>query len=172
MCIYKSFILCHLNYCPLIWHFTSKSNVLKLEKLQERTLRFVFNDYDSDYDALLAQADMPSLELSRLRQLATEVFKAMHNLTPPFISRLFHTEGCELEGGDKTNIKLRNGHKNSTRAGLRSFTYQGTKIWNNLPTTYKNATNLTIFKRLIKTWNEHSCTCNNSRSGMYVTNCS
>ncbi len=37
-----------------------------LEKLQYRALRFVFDDYESDYDKLLVRANMPSLELSRL----------------------------------------------------------------------------------------------------------
>ncbi len=66
MQLYKTYISCHFNFCPLVWHFCSTSNTDMLEKLQYRALRFVFDDYESDYDKLLVRANMPSLELSRL----------------------------------------------------------------------------------------------------------
>jgi hypothetical protein len=43
--IYYSFILSNLNYCPITWHFCSEKNTLKMEKIQERALRFVYNNY-------------------------------------------------------------------------------------------------------------------------------
>ena len=51
--ICKSFIRSNFNYCPLVWHFCSKSSTDKMEKLQHRVLRFVFNDFSSSYEALL-----------------------------------------------------------------------------------------------------------------------
>ena len=39
--IFRSFIQSNFNYCPLIWHFCSKANTEKLEKLQYRALRIV-----------------------------------------------------------------------------------------------------------------------------------
>ena len=42
--IYKSFISSNFSYCPVTWMFCGRKNVMKLEKLQERALRFVFND--------------------------------------------------------------------------------------------------------------------------------
>ena len=44
--IFKSFISSNFNYCPLIWHFCSQCNTNKLEKVQERALRFVYNDHN------------------------------------------------------------------------------------------------------------------------------
>jgi hypothetical protein len=43
--IYYSFILSNLNYCPITWHFCSEKNTLKMEKIQERALSFVYNNY-------------------------------------------------------------------------------------------------------------------------------
>jgi hypothetical protein len=37
-----SFILSNLNYCSITWHFCSEKNTLKMEKIQERALRFVY----------------------------------------------------------------------------------------------------------------------------------
>lgn len=39
--LYKSFILPHLTYCHLIWHFCKSSDIMKLVRLQKRTLRAV-----------------------------------------------------------------------------------------------------------------------------------
>jgi hypothetical protein len=43
--IYYSFILSNFNYCPVTWHFGSEKNTKKMEKIQERALRFIYNDY-------------------------------------------------------------------------------------------------------------------------------
>ena len=46
--IFHTFILSNFNYCPLAWHFCSESNSKKLEKNQERALRFVYDDFKSN----------------------------------------------------------------------------------------------------------------------------
>ena len=50
--IYKTFISSNFDYCPVSWMFCGKANVDKLEKLQERALRFVFRDTTSSYENL------------------------------------------------------------------------------------------------------------------------
>jgi hypothetical protein len=37
----------------LAWHFCTEKNSKKIEKVQERALRFVYEDYNSSYDNLL-----------------------------------------------------------------------------------------------------------------------
>ena len=49
----NSFIYDSFNYCPLVWHFCSKNSLNKIENIQKRALRFLFNDYESDYKILL-----------------------------------------------------------------------------------------------------------------------
>ena len=49
MAIYNSFIISNFNYCPVVWMFTSKSSLNKLENIQKRALRFVCNDFVSNY---------------------------------------------------------------------------------------------------------------------------
>ena len=38
---FHTFILSNFNFCPLAWHFCTDKNSKKLEKVQERALRFV-----------------------------------------------------------------------------------------------------------------------------------
>ena len=54
--LYKAFILPHFQYCSLIWHFSGTRNCDKLESLNKRILRFIFNDSLSSYDELLKKA--------------------------------------------------------------------------------------------------------------------
>ena len=54
--LYKSAIMPHLTYCHLVWHFCTASDNRKLEHLQERPLRLVYNTTAESYDALLKRA--------------------------------------------------------------------------------------------------------------------
>ena len=65
-----------------MWHHCGARNIDKIEKIQFRALRFVFSDYVTPYEALLLRANMPSLEVRRLRVIALEVFKATDDLSP------------------------------------------------------------------------------------------
>ena len=41
--LYNSYIGSNFNYCPLVWMFTGKLNMDKLEKMNKRALRYVEN---------------------------------------------------------------------------------------------------------------------------------
>ena len=56
-----------------------------LKKIQERALRFIYNDYNSDYDTLLLNSKMPTLKLRRLRTMALEAFKILNHQEPVYL---------------------------------------------------------------------------------------
>ncbi len=87
--------------------------------MQCRALRYVFNDYDSDYDTLLKRANMPSLELARQRQLCIEVFKAIHKLSPQYMSDLFPLQDTGYN--TKTAKMVVQSHYDHVRYGVKSF---------------------------------------------------
>ena len=43
----QSFVYSNFNYCLLVWYFSSSKSLQKIEQLQERALRFLYNDYTS-----------------------------------------------------------------------------------------------------------------------------
>jgi hypothetical protein len=47
--IFNAFIVSNIMYCPLIWHMCSISDSKKIEKVQERALRYVLNDFNDTY---------------------------------------------------------------------------------------------------------------------------
>ena len=72
--ILNSFVLSNFNYCPLVWHFCSSKSLKKIEKIQERVLRVLYNDSTSD-NQLLIKSSKPSMEVKRLRNLQWKYLK-------------------------------------------------------------------------------------------------
>ena len=155
--LYKSFVLSNFNYCPIVWHHCGVMNSKKLEKIQYRDLKFIFNDYSSTYDALLKKAKIPTLEVNRLRVMAIEVYKIYNKLCPSFVTKLLPTKTLRynLRSGKTFSVC----HKRTTKYGLNSFKHFGVTIWNDLPVHIRSATDLNIFKSLIKTWYGPVCKC-------------
>ncbi len=69
MLIYHAFIEANLNYCPLIWINRKENDMKKIENVQNRALRIVFNDYSLSYQELLKRAKACTLEIRWKRQL-------------------------------------------------------------------------------------------------------
>ena len=67
--IYKSFILLHLTYGHLVWHFCRSSDRRKLERNQERALRAVYGSNSETYEELLERAKLPTLYNRRLQDI-------------------------------------------------------------------------------------------------------
>ena len=85
----NSFVLSNFNYCPLVWHFRSSKSLKKIEKIQERALRILYNDSTSDYNQLLNKFRKASMEVKRLRNLALELFKTLNHLSPEYMKKVF-----------------------------------------------------------------------------------
>ena len=75
--IYKSFIVPHFNYCAETWHFCSKMFADKLDKVNERAVRFVFKSRSTPYEDLLAKLDSNSLRHQREMKILSSVYKLL-----------------------------------------------------------------------------------------------
>ena len=53
----QSFVYSNFDYCPLVWYFSSAKSLQKIEKIQERALRFLHNDHISSYSDLLSKSE-------------------------------------------------------------------------------------------------------------------
>ena len=106
MVIYNSFIASNFSYCPLAWHFCSIASTNKLEKVQERALRFINNDYSSSLKKLLSQTKTEPLHVKRLKLMACEVFKIVNKLSPEYIQDMISikTSTYNFRGERKAEI--------------------------------------------------------------------
>ena len=152
--IFRSFIMSNFTYCALVWHFCGATNNSKIEKIQERALKIVYNDYKSDYRVLIAKFGTDTMLQSRLKNMILEVFKSLKRVNPVYIQNIFINQ-------DQPYF-LRNFHPliqkktNTVTFGLRTFGYLGSKMWNDLPAHFKDIdlsnVEIDVFKSLLKEW--------------------
>ena len=150
MAIYKSFVTSTFDYCPVSWIFCGKSNSSKLEKLNERALRIVFNDYNSTYENILREAKALSLSMLRLKYMIIEVYKCIYKLNPEYMNDMFLLKESGYDLRD-TSIAYQPKFKSIT-FGYRSFTYYGSKLWNSMPLYLKQIKEFHVFKRELHDW--------------------
>ena len=81
--LYGAFIAPHLNYCAESWHFCSNRLTEKLENLNERAIRFVYQDKISIYETLAVKNGYSTLANQRLSKMLNTVFGAIGNGNAP-----------------------------------------------------------------------------------------
>ena len=142
--IYYLFIMSNFNYCPLVWHFCGEVNTKKIEKIQERALRFIYQDYNSSYDTLLDKSKLPSLKVRRLRAIALEAFKILNNRTPVYLNDILtykpHSYYFRYTNtGEIPQVR-------TSSYGVRSFRSTAAKIWNSLLQKFRDITSTEQFR--------------------------
>ena len=75
--IYKYFIMSNFNHCPIAWHFRNQFSVNKMEKVQEKALRFIYDNFESPLQDLLQKNGVSPLHISRMKLMAREVYKSV-----------------------------------------------------------------------------------------------
>ena len=166
MVIFRSFVLSNFNYCPLVWHFCGVKNTEKLEKIQKRGLQFVFRDYTSDYETLLGRCGLDSLQLSRLKTLACEVYKTINDQGPSYLKEVFKirntTSILTLRGEKHKDLEVPTIRTETFgRHSLRSL---APEVWNSIPSEHRKVVTLDEFKELLDTWAGVKCKCQMCRT--------
>ena len=153
MAIFRAFIISHFNYCPLlVWHFCGSANTKKLERIQFRALRFVFLDFESDYATLLDRAWLPTLEISRKREILIDVYTNLMHKSPAFMWNSYKPKLTKYNLRNTNTLCIP--HSKTTRYVLQTTTARGAKLWNSLPNNIKSCTDFNHFKCAIETWQE------------------
>ena len=131
--IVNSFIYANFKYCPVAWHFSTCKSIRKIEKTEKRCLRIVLDGYDSNYDVLPRKSGKVTIEITRLRVLAIEVFKTANNLNPNYMKDIFTPKLHPKVRPNDILVK----HHNTITNGTKSLKKLGPKICNQLPEDIK-----------------------------------
>ena len=155
--VFNSFIMSNFSYRPLVWHICSVKNTKTVEKIQERGLRIVWNDYQSDYKTLSEISGRELMYISRLKKPACFVYKCFNNTGPGLTNDLFNKKEIkyDLRDGSRVEQPL----CSMTRSGLNSIAYQGASLWNSLPHDLKDCIDFKSFQSMIQSWNGPVCLC-------------
>ena len=122
-------VLSDFNCCPLVLHFHSSKSFKKIEKIQERALRILYNDSTSDYNQLLNESNKASMEVICLRKLALEIFKTLNHLNPEYTEEIFH----KTTNSTHRPLDIKVNQNNTNKYGNKSLRSLGPCIWNFLP---------------------------------------
>ena len=138
------------HYCPLAWMFCSRKSNNLLNKVQERALRLITNDYQSSFNILLNKCNEFSIHQRNLQKLMIKLYKIIHHIASPIMNSLF------VFRGNKHNIRnyqiLSNNVRKTVRYGLETILYRCPFLWANLLQEYKSQKSLSPFKRKIIRW--------------------
>ena len=128
-----------------------------MEKIQERALRFVAEDYDSPISDILVQTKSKLLHVSRLNVIANETFKILNKDSPEYLHNLLSYKPSTYNSRKENQATIP--YVNTTRYGIKSFRYEATRIWNSLPNDIRQADSYKSFRRLLQTWDGPLCGC-------------
>ena len=109
--------------------FCHQQDYLKIEKIQYKALKIVYNSNES-YEELLLRNNEVSIHQKQLRILATEVFKSLADINPVFMKSYFTIKEIPycLRNGNYLKIP-------STRSkgyGTNSILFRTCLVWNKL----------------------------------------
>ena len=155
--LYKAYILPHFTYCSTVWMHCGKTASDKLEKLNKRALRLIFNDNVNTYTTLLDIADMPSLHDRRVQDMCILIYKVIHGTTPTPLRTLLtiRSKSRNLRG----KLILVQPRVITTKYGLNTFRYYGPKIWNSLNDELRTSPTLKTFVTRIRKITFDACNC-------------
>ncbi len=139
--IFHSYIQTNLNYVSLIWFNGIRTDMIQIENVQKYTHRIVYNDNISDYVQWATKESKCMYHWDKMdtKQLVTEVYKAMTDLIPSYISDMFkdktinyNLRSCKIIPQSKFNCPTN---------GYNSLRNEGTCLWAMLPTSCKEGIN-------------------------------
>ena len=88
----NSFIRSQFSYCPLIWMFCNRTSMNKINKIQERCLRLISNDYTTRPNDLLLFSNEISTHQRCINFLMVEVYKFLNGLSPDIMNEVFSVQ--------------------------------------------------------------------------------
>ena len=111
--------------------FLSKKSNTKIEKLHNRTLQIIHDDFSSPYETLLLNDNSTTIHKRNLKFLMTEIFKTINNKNSPFMKEIFVMDDSIYNL--KSMFRLRAPGVLTTKNGLETLSFRGSQIWTSLP---------------------------------------
>ena len=148
MLLMQSFILSHFLYCSVVYHYCSRSDIIKLEKVQKKDLRFMHQDFHSSYTTLREKSNRLLLYVERQRCILQEVYKSIHDLGPRYLHDLFAIKDREYDYQNVLKIELST-YKTVTY-GKNTLQFNGANLFNSLGNDFKNGLNYSELKQSSK----------------------
>ena len=134
-----------LDYCNSLFFGLNKSEINKLQKVQNAAARLVLERRKCDSIRTgLINLHWLRIEERIVFKILVTVYKCLHDMAPNELSEL-------ITISDVHSLKLQLVFMNTTH-GRRSFSYIAPRLWNELPYLIRNVQALLCFKSKLKTY--------------------
>ena len=143
--VVNAFYNLQFKYCPLIWMCHNRTTNRKINRLNDRCLRIVYNAKQLSFKMLLEKDSSVSIHNRNIKCLSTEMYKVSNGLSPAAVSNNFIQKNChpyDLQ----LNSQFSRPFVRSVFHGAESTSYLGQIIQGILPDSCKNFPNLSVFK--------------------------
>ena len=147
--LFKAFFESQFKYCPLILMFCSRRVNNRTNKLHERTLKLVYDDYETSFSDLLA--------IDGSFTLLLEMYKIKYNLSESCLKDLFSVVDGNYNLHSQSDFGVPG--INTVFHKANSIRYFGLVISNSLPNDLKNICDFDLFKTTIQRWKPVDCPC-------------
>lgn len=141
-----AFITSRLDYCNSLFYGVSKSQISRLQVVQNAAARFLNGGKKFDHvTPLLRSLHWLPVQYRIHYKILLLVYKSLNNLAPAYLSDLLHpyTSNRELRSGKKSLLHIP--RTRLKKRGNRAFEGVGPTLWNNLPIQLKKASTLSEF---------------------------
>ena len=148
--LYRTLVLPHLEYCSAIWDPHTAELTSKVERVQNRVMRYMLDKLPrTPSDSLRQQLNWQTLEERKKFHRAKLTYRILKELAPTCLHGKFHknSEIGRAGGRNADNIYV---IRPNTNWAKNSFHYRATLTWNSLDPTIKRETSLSYFLVCIK----------------------
>jgi hypothetical protein len=149
--LYRTYVRPLLEYNSPVWSPHSVNLTVAIERVQKYFTKRLTGLHNLSYAERLEVLNLPSLSSRRIRADLTLMYKIMHNLVDPELSKLF-----QLKSSVSTTTMFTRGNtlklnqpKPRTDMLKYAFYCRVVKYWNNLPDNICTALSLSSFKNLL-----------------------
>ena len=150
MTIYKSIMQPKIDYAITVWGYSSESNIDKVQRMQNRAVRAMLNNYDFiNVRGIDLIKEMKILNIRQRRDyfMSVLMYKCIHGEAPTYLSNEIIME-IEVATRVTRNVNENNVYMPHVNLDITksSFSYCGPLIWNSLTDDLKECTSLNVFK--------------------------
>ncbi|PIK42144.1 ORF2-encoded protein [Apostichopus japonicus] len=148
-----SLIMPRLDYCNSLLFGLPDSTLKKLQTVQNSAARLISCSSRHDHiSPVLQSLHWLPVKQRSIYKLLLLTYKSQHSLAPGYITNLIPQYHPQRQLRSSTKCLLATSHTPNTKFyGERAFISAAPHLWNNLPSSIRNAPSVDCLKRLLKT---------------------
>ena len=147
-----AFVTTKLDACNSLIFGLQDSDISKLQRVQNTAARLVLRASRCNHiTPLLESLHWLPVKQRAIYKILLLTYKALHGLSPVFISDLLHVHVPSRILRSSSECRLEVPRTRTKTYGDRTFTFAAADMWNKLPNDIRQAASVSMFKSKLKT---------------------